>query len=88
MSALICIASVIFGAWLWWRFPIFYDVAGEGARLATTRKGEIFKSLLRAIQRASDSQKSDHHERLCRPAFCRRLNRSDDHSRGQVTWVL
>src|SRR5207253_1020138 len=29
VSALICIASVIFGAWLWWRFPIFYDVAGE-----------------------------------------------------------
>jgi hypothetical protein len=27
--ALICIASVIVGAWLWWRFPIFYDMAGE-----------------------------------------------------------
>src|SRR6476661_8238424 len=29
MSALICIASVIFGACLWWRFPIFYHLGGE-----------------------------------------------------------
>ena len=29
MIALICTASVIFGAWLWWRFPVFYDLAGE-----------------------------------------------------------
>src|SRR4029077_13768609 len=29
MSALICIASVSFGACLWWRFPIFYYLGGE-----------------------------------------------------------
>jgi hypothetical protein len=26
---LVCAASVIFGAWLWWRFPIFYHIGGE-----------------------------------------------------------
>jgi hypothetical protein len=29
MIALICTASVLFGAWLWWRFPIFYHAGGE-----------------------------------------------------------
>jgi hypothetical protein len=26
---LVCMASVAFGVWLWWRFPIFYDLGGE-----------------------------------------------------------
>ena len=29
MTAGICVASVLFGAWLWWRFPVFNDLAGE-----------------------------------------------------------
>jgi len=27
--ALICTASILFGAWLWWRFPIFYHMGSE-----------------------------------------------------------
>ena len=27
IAALICVASITLGAWLWWRFPIFSELA-------------------------------------------------------------